>query len=91
MSVNLYVRCSVSLGLFESEFYVRLIESSAYVDRSNVRVKAVPESGREVEGEVLAYLIQENENTNQALVELPGEPVVGGLRSWVPKSLLTAA
>ncbi len=86
-----YVRCKVSLGMFETEFYVMTRDSSAYVDRKNVRVKKPPEQGTEVEGEVLAYLIDEGGGKEEALVEIPGEPVVGGLRTWVPKSLLTAA
>ena len=26
------------------------------------------------------------EKSDKALIELPGEPVVGGLRAWVPKA-----
>ena len=86
-----YVRCMVSPGFFKTEFYVVVQESSAFVNRLNVRVTQVPESGEEVEGEVLAYLIDEPQDRNEALVELSGEPVVGGLRNWVPKSALAAA
>jgi hypothetical protein len=83
---ELYVRCKVSLGNFESEFYVILDKSSAFVSRESVRVERTPETGREVDGQVLAYLIAED--IDKALVELPGEPVVGGLRAWVPRSAL---
>lgn len=81
-----YVRCKVSPGLFDTEFYVVINGFSAYVDRSNVRVKDVPDQGQEVDGEVLAYFIGERQR--EVLIELPGEPVVGGLRGWVPKSQL---
>jgi hypothetical protein len=83
---TLYVRCKVSLGNFESEFYVILDNSSAFVNRDSVKVEKSPERNREVEGEVLAYLIAEERD--KALIQLPGEPVVGGLRAWVPKSAL---
>ncbi|MBM3774592.1 MAG: hypothetical protein FJW37_05450 [Acidobacteria bacterium] len=38
---------------------------------------------------VIAYLVEEK--SDQALIELPGEPVVGGLRAWVPKTDLVYA
>jgi len=84
----LYVRCKVSLGNFETEFYVSLDNSSAFVSRDSVKVDRAPESGREVDGQVLAYLI--SEERDKALVQLPGEPAVGGLRAWVPRSALAA-
>ncbi len=84
-----FVRCKVSLGFFDTEFYVVIGSSSAFVDRGNVKVAQTPEQGSEIEGEVRAYLV--NEVQDQALIELPGEPVVGGLRTWVPKSLLATA
>lgn len=84
MSKTIYVTCTVSQGLFESEFYVTVKEASAYVDRINVRVKESPHNGDEVEGRVIASLV--DEKSDQALIELPGEPVIGGLRAWVPKA-----
>lgn len=84
MSKTIYVNCTVSQGLFASEFYVRVNESSAYVDRVNVQVKESPHNGDEVEGKVMASLVEEK--SDKALIELPGEPVVGGLRAWVHKS-----
>jgi hypothetical protein len=86
---ELYVRCKVSLGNFESEFYVMVDNSSAFVSRENVRVEKVPEGNRQVDGQVLAYLIDEEKD--KALIQLPGEPVVGGLRAWVPRSALAAS
>jgi hypothetical protein len=89
MAKTLYVTCTVSKGLFDSEFYITVNDSSVYVDRVNVQVARFPSDGDEVEGKVIAYLIEEK--SDQALVELPGEPVVGGLRAWVPISDLAFA
>ena len=86
-----YVRCKVSPGLFAAEFYVVVQGSSAYVDRSQVQVLEQPQRGAEVEGQVLTYVIDAGEGKEEALVQLPGEPVVGGLRTWVPKSLFASA
>ncbi len=83
-----YVRCRISPGLFKTEFYVSVPGTSLYVDRSAVRVRTPPAPGVEGEGEVLAYLIDERDE--QVLVELTGEPVVGGLRTWVPKAACVA-
>jgi hypothetical protein len=84
-----YVRCRVSPGYFGNEFYVVVGDSSAFVDRFNVKVDRTPEGGHEVDGQVLAYLV--SEEPDRALVELPGQPVVGGLRTWVSRSLLAGA
>jgi hypothetical protein len=89
MSKTTYVTCTVSQGLFESEFYITVKDSSVYVDRVNVKVNRPPRNGDEVEGKVIAYLIEEK--SDHALIELPGEPVVGGLRAWVPKTDLALA
>lgn len=82
-----YVPCQVSLGFFDTEFYVTVSDSSAFVDRSVVQVDGEPAQGRSLDGKVLAYIIDEQQ-ADRALVELPGEAVVGGLRTWVPKSAL---
>jgi hypothetical protein len=79
-----FVDCKVSLGNFESEFYVVVNESSAFVSRQDVKVDQAPKGNQEVHGKVLAYII--TEERDRALVQLPGEPVVGGLRAWVAKS-----
>jgi hypothetical protein len=63
--------------------------SSAYVTRTNVRAKGIPGHGVQVDGEVFAYII--SKQGDQSLIELPGEAVVGGLRTWVPNGLLTPA
>jgi len=84
MQKAIYVTCTVSQGVFESEFYVTVNDSSVYIDRVNVRVKESPQNGDEVEGRVLAYLVEEK--SEKSLIELTGEPVVGGLRAWVPNA-----
>jgi hypothetical protein len=84
MPKTTYVTCIVSQGIFESEFYVSVKDSSAYVDRVNVQVEESPSNGDQVKGRVVAYIVEEKDN--EALIELPGEPVVGGLPAWVPKT-----
>jgi len=89
MSKTIYVTCTVSEGIFESEFHITIKDSSFYVDRVNVQVSRAPHNGDEVEGKVVAYLVEEK--SDQALIELPGEPVAGGLRTWVSKADLVFA
>ena len=89
MPTTKYVRCRVSLGLFRTELYVIVGDSSAFVDGSNVKVAKAPEQGKEVEGIVLAYVVKEE--PERALIELPGQAVVGGLRTWVPKQMFDSA
>lgn len=84
-----YIPCQVSPGLFNSEFYIMFYESGAYVNTGNVRVDIPPTSSMPSPGMVLAYLVEEK--GADALVEVSGEPVVGGLRTWVPKAELLAA
>lgn len=82
------VRCRVAKGFFDEELLVMVAGSSAYVSRNNVRFSA--DLGSEiVEGLVTAYLIQKTDD--KALIELPGQPVVGGARAWVPAGDVTAA
>jgi len=86
---GLYVRCTVSQGLFKAEYYVVVGTSSAFVAAETVRVARELKNEQEViEGSVLVYLIQEDHKRDEALVELPGEPVLGGLRTWVPRKLV---
>jgi hypothetical protein len=74
------------MGFFSSEYYVKLSTGDAYiVDRNNVKVDREPQSRtEEVNGKVVAYVVDQNQTA--LLVELPGEPVAGGLRSWIPKN-----
>ena len=87
MDINtVFVRCKVSQGTFDTEYFVILDSTSAYVDRDDVKVQSAPTRGSEVDGSVRAYLIQETEN--KFLVELTGQAVVGGLRTWIPRTQL---
>jgi hypothetical protein len=87
---KVYVRCKVLPGLFDSEYYVLVNgTSSAYVIQSNVKTNRKPEHGSEIDGQVLAYLIQQEKN--RSLIELSGEAVVGGLRTWIPNEMLAVA
>ena len=84
---KVYVKCKVLPGLFETEYYVLVNgSSSAYVIRTSVKTSKKPEHGAEIDGQVLAYLIQQERN--RSLIELSGEAVVGGLRTWVPNEML---
>lgn len=89
MAKIIYVSCTVANGIFESEFYITVRDSAVYVDREQVRVDSPPHNGDKVKGLVVAYFIEEK--SDQVLIELPGEPVIGGLRAWVPKGDLTYA
>jgi hypothetical protein len=75
--------------LFDSEYLVAVYGSSAFVTRKVVRVDQQPTADKSVFGSVLAYLL--GEQGGKALIELPGEPVVGTLRSWVPTEDLAHA
>jgi hypothetical protein len=87
MATSLYVYCKVSVGLFETEYYVFLGTSTALVSKDDVVVTIVPKKAEEqVDGKVRAYVV--GMHNNQTLVELSGEPVVGGLRTWVPTTAL---
>jgi hypothetical protein len=85
-----YVHCKLLPGLFESEFYVLINgSSSAYVNKINVKTSGTPNHNVQVDGKVFAYVISERDD--QSLIEVPGEAVVGGLRTWVPNALLAPA
>lgn len=87
---TVYVKCKVLPGLFDTEYYVLVNgSSSAYVIRSSVKTEANPQHGAETDGKVQAYLIQQDRN--RSLIELSGEAVVGGLRTWVPNDILAVA
>lgn len=84
-----YVRCQVSPGFFDSEFYVIVGDVSALVSTRDVKVEQAPQPGKQVQGVVLAYLVEEERD--RALIELPGQAVVGGLRTWIGKDTFTSA
>jgi hypothetical protein len=80
----------VAEGMFPNELFVLVAASGAYVDARKVRLSQErPRGNEQVRGQVLAFLISEEQD--EALIELPGEPVVGGLRTWISKQELTAA
>jgi len=87
----MYATCQVWPGTFDSEVYVILGTVSAVVDKRNVRLvnQPYPTNGTHVAGSVLVYIV--DEQPDRALVELPGQAVVGGLRTWVPRDILAAA
>ena len=85
---TVFVHCKVRPGLFDSEYLVAVSQSSALVSRGNVRVGA-PVTKQGVDGEVRVYVVEES--GDKALVELPGEAVVGGLRAWVPTASFAGA
>ncbi len=86
MNAKTFVSCVVSRGFFSSEYYITLSTGDAYiVDQSNVRVDHKPGSRTDaVPGKVIAYVIEQR--PSELLIELPGEPVAGGLRSWIPRN-----
>jgi hypothetical protein len=85
-----YIRCKVHRGLFETEYYVLVNGSSAYyINRRNVKVSKPPTGDESVTGKVFGYLIQRK--ASKSLVQLTGEVVVGGLRTWVDNTALVPA
>ena len=84
-----YITCEVLPGLFSTEYYVLLSDSSYYVHRDHVRVAREPQADRSVVGQVFGYVI--DREPGRTLMQLPGEAVVGGLRTWVDNSALTSA
>lgn len=83
-----YARCKVLPGTFDSELYVIVGDVSALVNRESVKPDS-PVNGVEVPGLVLVYLVEEK--SNEVLIEVLGQPVVGTLRTWVGKETLAAA
>jgi len=82
------LRVSVALGFAETEYYVMVPGGpAAYVDRQLVRVDHQPQGDDLVNGDVRVYVLERNDS--DALIELPGEPVIGGLRAHVDPALLT--
>ena len=84
-----FVNCVLASGFFDNEIYVILGESSAIVNRSAVEVFKEPQGQAEGEGRVCVYIIERK--ADRDLVEIPGQPVVGGLRTWIPRERSTAA
>ena len=82
------IRCQVLPGIFQTEYYVLVNGSSGYyVSTSNVEVASAVTADRPVDGSVRGYLIAEADD--KALVQLPGEAMVGSLRTWVEKKYVS--
>jgi hypothetical protein len=87
---NLLVECDVEPGLFKTEYLVWVLRQfSFYMDRKDVQVPRPPEKGQTVQGRVSAYLLEER--NGEALIEMTGTPVEGGVRISVPKAITHAA
>lgn len=87
---SLFVQCNVQTGLFKTEYLVSVPPGSRfYVDREDVRVDIAPVGNETVTGLVLAYVLEYS--NDQAVLEMTGTPVDGGLRISVPRTLTTAA
>jgi hypothetical protein len=86
---RIYVQCKVLPGLFDSELFVLINgSSSAYVTRNSVKIDRTPKHGAQVDGQVLVYIVSQEKD--RSLIEVSGEPVVGGLRTWVPNGMLAS-
>ncbi len=79
-----YIDCVLETGFFDNELYVLVGNSSAIVSRNDVRVTSEPQGTKDGKGKVCVYIIERN--ADQLLVELPGQPVVGGLRTWIKQA-----
>lgn len=88
MAKTQYVKCNLASGFFDEEIYVLLGSSSAIVSRNNVRIISEPKPNTQGKGEVCVYVV--DRMLDKLLVELPGQAVVGGLRTWVPMADLSA-
>ena len=84
-----YVHCKVLPGMFDNELYVIVSGSSVYVNQASVRLEEPLRQDVEVRGLVGVYLI--DQQADQSLVEISGQPVVGGLRTWVDNKQLAQA
>jgi hypothetical protein len=78
-----FIYCTVRPGMFDNEYVVAVNQSAALVSSGNVQVHN-PVTLQGTEGAVRVYVVEES--ANDALVELPGESVLGGLRTMVPKT-----
>jgi hypothetical protein len=76
-----YIDCVLASGFFDNELYVIVGDSSAIVSRQDVKVTREPHDQKDGQGQVCVYIIERK--ADRLLVEIPGQPVVGGLRTWV--------
>ncbi len=88
MGLEIYLRCLVSQGVFESERIFTLETSgkvySAIVDKSDVVYKGELKSGQGIEGKVRVYVVKEEKD--KILVQFPRD-TINGWRAWIPKEL----
>lgn len=85
-----YITCKVLPGLFDDECYVMVNGSAAYYINSRlVRVEGALDLNKPVDGLVSGYLVEQSKD--HSLVQLPGEAVVGGIRTWVENGAVRAA
>jgi hypothetical protein len=83
------ITCKVGPGLFANEYYVMVNGSAAYyVNRDDVQVDSAPRHGELVNGVVNGYIVQEE--GEKILIQVPGEAIVGGMRTWVERTELAA-
>lgn len=80
------VSCSVSPAYFQNEFFVSLDNCSVVVDRAYVSFSTEPSRDKAVTGSVVVYALSNADD--QTLIELPGQPVFGSLRTWISNSQL---
>jgi hypothetical protein len=84
------LKVSVAQGFADTEYYVMVPGGpAAYVSRDLVSVPRPPSEGSEVQGSVRVFVLEQG--AHDTLIELPGEPVVGGLRTRVDNSLLLSS
>ena len=84
-----HLKVLVARGFAESEYYVMVPDGpAAYVSRDLVTVERSPAGDDQVPGSVRVYVL--DRSGTDALIELPGEPVIGGLRARVDPELLSA-
>jgi hypothetical protein len=85
-----YLHCQVLPGIFSTEYYVLVNGSSAYyISTKNVNLRGTLNPDKPIDGLVRAYVVQEQ--GDKVLVQLPGEAVVGGVRTWVERRAIQAA
>ena len=82
-----YVDCVIHPGFFENEYYVVLGDSSAIVSRDDVQVAQEPLGKHDGNGKLCVYIIERK--ADRVLVEMPGQAVVGGLRTWISHNQTT--
>jgi hypothetical protein len=85
------IACKVLPGLFENEYYVLVNGSSAYyVNKANVlHLAGSPSAEHPVDGQVLGYIVEKG--SGKTLVQVPGEAVLGGIRTWVEDEAIAVA